>query len=154
MHALIGLLNRIILHLVSCYVTFAMISNWPNKNLHRRASLVYENRKSLNVSTWVPTLEKDLSVMEPGKNPYKDRQIGVRKKPDWVGKKCASCAKGFNRVSKPLQCFTCDSFTHPKPACMVASINDETHYSCKNCNNSVDRPENDSKGDKDKNLEM
>ena len=104
MHALIGLLNRIILHLVSCYVTFAMRSNWLNKNLHRRASLVYENRKSLNVSTWVPTLEKDLSVMEPGKNPYEDRQIGVRKKPDWVGKKCASCAKGFNRVSKPLQC--------------------------------------------------
>ena len=37
--------------------------------------------------------------MEPGKNPYEDRQIGVRRKPDWVGKKCASCAKGFNRVS-------------------------------------------------------
>ena len=79
-------------------------SNDLKETTSRRASLVYENRKSLNVSTWVPTLEKDLSVMEPGKNPYEDRQIGVRKKPDWVGKKCASCAKGFNRVSKPLQC--------------------------------------------------
>ena len=92
----------------------------------------------LNVSTWIPTLEKDISVMEPGENPYEDRQIGVRKKQEWVGKKCASCAKGFNRVSKPLQCFTCDSYTHPKPACMVVSSN-ESQYLCKKCDNSANR---------------
>ena len=113
-------------------------SNDLKETTNRRTSLVYENRQALNVSTWIPTLEKDISVMEPGENPYEDRQIGVRKKQEWVGKKCASCAKGFNRVSKPLQCFTCDSYTHPKPACMVVSSN-ESQYLCKKCDNSANR---------------
>ena len=76
------------------------------KNL--RTSLIHEDdERSFNVSTWVPILEKDLSVLENDTNPYTDRVVGrkpeksanVNERMPWSGKKCPSCNRGFKHSS-------------------------------------------------------
>ena len=101
-----------------------------------------DNGANHDVSTWVPDLELEESVLEQGENPYSQRKIGQtnrRQEEDervvripWIGKKCPSCEHGFNRTSKLVQCHSCDSYTHKKTSCL-SSGSENSIFHCKKC---------------------
>ena len=95
----------------------------------------------LNISNWHPSKEASiLEEMEQTKNPYSHRLVGItarvqkvrEQRPYWVGKTCPSCKKKFNKLSLPVVCVGCDSFTHRKNACLSAGTMGN-NYECKAC---------------------
>ena len=122
-------------------------SNELKKTVNPRTSLIFENNH--DVSTWVPEIENDLSVLEQEDNPYSHRIVGqTRRRQEheeiisripWLGKKCPSCNNGFNRTSNLVQCHSCDSFTHKKNSCLVLA-NDDTIFHCKRCKTPTEKP--------------
>ena len=117
-------------------------SNEVKKTLNPRASLIFDNGANHDVSTWVPDLELEESVLEQGENPYSQRKIGQTKRRQeedervvripWLGKKCPSCDHGFNRTSKLVQCHSCDSYTHKRTSCL-SSGSENSIFHCKKC---------------------
>ena len=122
-------------------------ANEIKKTSDPRASLIFDNGANHDVSTWVPNLELDESVLEQGENPYSHRKIGQTKRRQeedervaripWIGKKCPSCDHGFNRMSKLIQCHSCDSYTHKKTSCM-SSGREKSIFHCKKCKNTTE----------------
>ena len=97
--------------------------------------------ESFNTSMW--HTEKETSIfeeMQQTEQPYAQRQVGVTARvqkamveiPNWSGKICPSYGKKFNKLSKPLECKGCDSFTHNKFPCLSAGTMG-TDYECKVC---------------------
>ena len=100
-----------------------------------------DDEVSLNISNWHPSKEASiLEEMEQTKNPYSHRLVGTtarvqkvrEQRPYWVGKICPSCKKKFNKLSLPVVCVGCDSFTHRKNACLSAGTMGN-NYECKAC---------------------
>ena len=93
-------------------------ANEIRETVNPRESLLFEGGPNHDISTWVPQQDPELSALDKGDNPYSDRIIGLSKKNSdasnnkLTGKKCPSCDSGFNRLSKTLECHSCDSLTH------------------------------------------
>ena len=119
------------------------------KTTRARASLVTgEDGHGHDVSTWIPVGQNDLSVLEQPSHCYNNRRIAVTKRTQekeqhplrFVGKKCPSCGKGFNKLSTFNECHSCDSLTHKRSGCLEL-CNDGQTFLCKKCN-SVENPQN------------
>ena len=114
-------------------------SNEVKKTADPRESLIFEqDGRNFDTSTWVPEVEKDISVLEVSSNPYEGRKVGKTKKTQerenilsaCSGRKCRSCGKGFNKKSSVAQCHACDAFVHKKAVCTVT--NGDTSF-CNKC---------------------
>ena len=105
----------------------------------RKSFIMGDDGNIHNVSSWIPVEEPDLSIVEQGQNPYENRQVGKTKRTQekeacpripWLQKKCPKCKCGFNKISKPIKCFLCDSFTHER---CIGTMADEVNFHCFKC---------------------
>ena len=118
-----------------------MAENNVSKISRSKNNIISSEENSQNISSWHPTIDmSDLEEISQPSNPYSNRRIGITatvqeknlNRPNWIGKKCPSCKKGFNIQSKPIQCKGCDSFTHNKTKCLSTETLD-TDYKCQIC---------------------
>ena len=126
-----------------------MYKKSQSKNVERYDSCGDDSVKdvSMNISNWHPTKEASiLEEMEQTKKPYSHRVVGTtarvqkvrEQRPYWVGKTCQACQKKFNKLSLPVVCVGCDSFTDRKNACLSGgTIGD--NYECKACKPAINK---------------
>jgi len=117
-------------------------STASNETRSQRTDNLPDPDESMNLSNWQPSNESSiLEEMTQPTHPYRSRKVGVtahvqeerERRPNWMSKKCTSCGKGFNSLSRPLQCKGCDTWSHNKSKCLSEGAQRNSEYNCKTC---------------------
>ena len=117
-------------------------STSSNETRSQRTDNLPDTDEIMNLSNWQPSNESSiLEEMTQPTHPYRSRKVGVtahdqekrERRPNWMSKKCTSCGKGFNSLSRPLQCKGCDTWSHKKSKCLSEGAQRNSEYNCKTC---------------------